>query len=142
MVPAGLTRLRRPVTFMLVGGMATLLYAALATLGTQLTALPSSLVSLLAYALAACCSYLAHRFFTFNVTGSHGDAPARFATLSLAGYGIAFAAPLILSDGLGWSPVWPIAVTCIAVPLFNAWALSRLVFRVPLLGAASSSGRS
>jgi putative flippase GtrA len=141
MARAGLQRLRRPLTLLAVGAMATLLYAALAVFGASQTHLPASLVSLMAYALAAGCSYLAHRFFTFNVTGSHGDAPARFATLSLAGYAIAFLAPLILTDMLGWPSPWPIAVTCIAVPLFNAWALSRLIFRLPLLGATTPSGQ-
>jgi putative flippase GtrA len=141
MARAGLQRLRRPLTLLAVGVMATLLYAALAAFGASQTRLQAALVSLMAYALAAGYSYLSHRFYTFNVTGSHGDAPARFATISLAGYAIAFLAPLILTDLLGWPPLWPIAVTCIAVPLFNAWALSRLVFRVPLFGAANPSGQ-
>ncbi len=141
MARANLQRLRRPLTLLAVGAMATLLYAVLAAFGASHTRLPAALVSLMAYVLAAGCSYVAHRVFTFNVTGNHGDAPARFATLSLAGYTIAFLAPLILTDMLGWPPIWPIAVTCIAVPLFNAWALSRLVFRAPLFGAATPSGQ-
>ncbi len=133
---ASLRRLRRPATLAVVGGLSTLLYAALAFLGTHLTPLPAAVASLMAYGSAAGLSYLAHRAFTFRLSGSHAGAPLRFAALSLAGYGIAFAAPLLLTDMAGYPPILPILVTCIAVPVFNAWALARLVFRAPLTSPA------
>jgi putative flippase GtrA len=123
------------LTLALVGLGATALYALLALIGAALTAMPAAAVSLLAYALAGAASYLAHRRLTFAVTGAHGDAPARFAALSLAGYGLAFALPALLTDLLGY-PAWlPILATCVLVPLINALALSRLVFRKPLFSS-------
>lgn len=130
---AAFGRLRRPATLVLVGGASTLAYAALAWLGMRWLALPAAIVSLIAYALAAAGSYFAHRRFTFAVSGGHGAAPARFAALSLAGYAIAFAAPLLLTDIMGHPPIWAILLTSLAVPVINAVALARLVFRAPLM---------
>lgn len=125
-------RLKRPLTLGLVGLGSTALYAALAFLGADAFGLPPAPVSLIAYMIAGFASYLAHRHFTFAVSGEHGAAPARFALLSLAGYAIAFLAPLVLSHGLGYPPLMPILITCVAVPVINALALSRLVFGKPL----------
>lgn len=129
-----LMRLRRLV---LVGAAATILYAALAWSGTVLLGLASPLASVLAYALAAAPSYFGHRLLTFQSTRPHREAAPRFAGLTILGYLIAFAAPAILTDVLGLNPSVAIIVVCVAVPAVNAVALSRLVFRAPLLGPRS-----
>jgi putative flippase GtrA len=125
--------LRRPFILGLVGLGATILYGVVATTLAFLTTWPASIASLVGYTVSGVLSYLAHRRLTFRVEGSHGDAPWRFAALSAAGYGLAFAAPFILTDWLGYPVIVPVLLTCIGVPVVNAFALSRLVFRRPLI---------
>lgn len=128
-----LGRWRRPLTLLAVGGGATIGYAALAFLGSALTPLPASIVSLLAYAAAGLFSYHAHRALTFSVEGSHGAAPLRFIALGAVGYGVAFGLPLLLTDAMGHPAGLAIGLTCIVAPLLNGWAMARFVFRSSLL---------
>jgi putative flippase GtrA len=130
---------RRLACLALVGGAATMLYALITLVGAALVAAPVALVSVFAYGIAAALSYAGHRLFTFGQRGPHGAAPLRFAGLSLAGYGIAFALPLLISDLGGVSPIVPVLLTSVVVPALNALALSRLVFRAPLIEAGSPS---
>jgi putative flippase GtrA len=112
----------------LVGGAATLAYMALAWSGTVLLSLPGSVASVLAYTLAALMSYAGHRRLTFRSSRPHREAAPRFIGVTALGYGIAFLLPLLLTDLIGAHPLIAIVLTCTAVPVLNALALSRLVF--------------
>jgi len=48
---------------------------------------------------------------------------------------VAFAFPSPVTSGLGFPSVISIALTCVVAPVLNAVALSRFVFRAPLLDA-------
>ena len=126
--------LARILRFCLVGGSTTLLYAALAWAGVSLADLPGWAASALAYTLAGVASYFGHRIVTFRSTRAHGRTFGRFIAVAIAGYGAAIAAPVLLGDVLGFGPLVGIAAACVAIPLANAFALSRFVFQTPLLG--------
>ena len=130
-----LGRWRRPLMLMVVGGAATLAYSSLAMLGTVITPWPTGVVSFLAYAIAGVLSYQGHRVLTFSITGGHGAAPVRFVALGALGSCVAFAVPALVTDGLGFPSIVSIALTCVVAPVLNAIALSRFVFRAPLLDA-------
>lgn len=125
--PAGWTRLPL-VRLVVVGGGCTALYLLLAWAGATLLGLPAGLASLAAYATAAGVSYAGHRVFTFRSGRPHRDAAWRFGLLAAAGYAVALAAPLALTDGLGAPPLASFLAVSVAVPVLNALALSRLVF--------------
>jgi putative flippase GtrA len=130
----GVHRLGRVRQLALVGATATILYAAFAWAGTALLGLASPLASVLAYALAAAPSYWGHRLLTFRSSRPHREAAPRFAGVSALGYGTALVVPLLLTEALGAHPLLAICLVCIAVPVLNAIALSRIVFAAPLLG--------
>ena len=117
-----------------VGLAATAMYAGLAWAGIMLFGLASSLASLAAYCIAAAFSYHGHRRLTFRSNRSHGEAVPLFAGVSAFGYVAALAVPALLTDALGLHPAFAIVVVCLCVPLVNVVALSRLVFRSPLIG--------
>lgn len=124
---SGLARLPL-VRLVAVGGACTALYVLLAFFGAELFGLPASLASLCAYATSAGVSYLGHRAFTFRSQRPHRDAAWRFGLLAAAGYAVALAAPLTLTDWLGAPPLASFLAVSVAVPALNALALSRLVF--------------
>lgn len=119
----------------LVGAAATILYAVSAWAGTVLLGLASPVASLAAYAIAAALSYCGHRYLTFRSSRPHSEAAPRFAGVSALGYLLAFIVPALLTGFAGAPPLVAIIVVCIAVPVFNAVALSRIVFAAPLLGS-------
>lgn len=121
----------RPFRFVLVGLAATLCYAVLAWTSTTRLGLPPPVASLASYAAAAVLSYLGHRHLTFRSRRPHGEAVPRFAGISVAGYGVAFLAPWLLTDRIGAHPGIAIAVTCAVVPVLTYVGLGRLVFRNP-----------
>jgi putative flippase GtrA len=113
---AGSSEPARISRFALVGVVSTLLYA---------------LGSLVAYVLAGVFSYTAHRSFTFRSDRSHREAAPRFIGLSLVGYGIATAAPLLLTDWAGLPNVFAVALTSLVVPALNFVLMRAMVFVRP-----------
>lgn len=111
-----------------VGGACTALYVLLAWIGAERLGMPASLASLAAYAASAGVSYAGHRAFTFRSRRPHRESAWRFGLLAAAGYGVALAAPLALTDWLGAPPLASFLAVSVAVPALNALALSRLVF--------------
>lgn len=124
----------------LIGGVATGLYAAMAWAGTTQLSLPAWLASVGAYMLASFFSYFGHRHLTFRSEIPHRKTVPPFTALVAFGYGIALAVPWLLTDRLGASPIAAIAVTSTIVPIVNAIALCRLVFRTKLLGTHTTKG--
>jgi putative flippase GtrA len=116
--------------FAAVGIAATLVYAALAlALASALGGVVSQpSLSLLAYILAACFSYCAHRAFTFASLGSHRFEVPRFASVTAMGAGISFLVPVLLGRWTDLPIAVPVAAVCVIVPLLNFVALDRWVF--------------
>ena len=111
-----------------VGAVCTGLYLAGAWTLSERLGLPAGLASLTAYMAAAVVSYFGHRTFTFRSSVPHARSAWRFGLLAVAGYVVALATPLILTDGLGAPAIASFLAVSIAVPAANAVALSRLVF--------------
>ena len=125
----GRALLARLLRFGAVGGIATLIYAAVAYSLTRFAGLGAVLASVAGYGVAGVWGYVGHRYFTFRSTDRHvADAP-RFIAAQLLGVGIAVAAPYLMTDLWHAPPLAPILVTCIAVPLLNFVILDLLVFR-------------
>ncbi|HYF55319.1 MAG TPA: GtrA family protein [Salinarimonas sp.] len=125
--------------FLVVGALSTLTYAMLAHLALAGLGWRADVASLAAYALAAAGSYAAHRTVTFRSRRPHRAAGWRFALVSVAGYGLAFAIPWLLTERLRWAPIAATGLVCVAIPMLNALALSRFVFEVRLLRRAAPS---
>lgn len=113
--------------FALVGIGATLLYASLALLFSQMALAPVE-ASLLAYAVATVFSYLGQKFVTFRSPGAHRSELPKFLVLTAIGFGVATAMPAVFSGLLGYPPYVPVVATCIVVPVINLFVLDRWVF--------------
>ena len=112
----------------LVGGIATLLYASLSMAGTAVAGLPLPLASPLSYGLASLWSYTGHRWLTFGDRRPAPRAALRFSLLTMAGYGAAAAIPAIVG-GIFEGPPWlSILAVCIGIPAANYLILSRHIF--------------
>ncbi len=126
----------------LVGGIATLLYACLSMAGTTIAGLPLLLVSPLSYGLASLWSYAGHRWLTFGDRQPAPRAALRFFCLTMAGYGAAAAIPAIIG-GLFEGPPWlSILIVCIGIPAVNYVVLSRHVFSEALRGSRHRVGHT
>jgi len=113
--------------FAMVGIGATLLYASLALLFSQMALAPIR-ASVLAYALATVFSYLGQKFLAFRSPGAHRSELPRFLVLTAIGFGVATAMPALFSGLLGFPAYVPVIATCIVVPLLNLFVLDRWVF--------------
>ncbi len=113
--------------FALVGLGATLLYASLALLFSQMALAPVQ-ASVLAYAVATVFSYLGQKFLAFRSPGAHRSELPKFLVLTAVGFGVATAMPAVFSGLLGFPPYVPVVATCIVVPLINLFVLDRWVF--------------
>jgi putative flippase GtrA len=118
----------RLLHFLLVGGIATLMYALVVTLANIWLPLPASANSLLAYGLSMCVSYAGHRIFTFRSQIAHSHTAPRFIMTGAVGYALAFLIPFGLTDTLGYSSHIATVMSCIAIPLVNYALLSLFVF--------------
>jgi putative flippase GtrA len=118
----------RLLRFLLVGGMATLSYALLVTLANLWLPLPAGVNSLIAYGLSMPVSYVGHRLFTFHSSHAHGHTAPRFILTSIAGYGLAFFIPFVMTDTLGLSSHLATLASCIVIPGANFILLSLFVF--------------
>ena len=116
--------------FALIGGAATLIYAACAAFFTtgRMPILPAAAGSFAAYAIAALFSYAGHKYFTFVSGGAHRVEAPRFLALTAAGLCFSWILPTILVDELGLPPLAPIVATCVVVPAANYFVLGRWVF--------------
>lgn len=128
-LPIALTERAQVARFLGVGIVATATYVVLAWLGAEMVALPAAAVSLGAYFVASAISYLGHRAITFRLARPHLEALPRFLGVTIAGNVLAFVIPMVLTDLLGLAIAISIAVTCVSVPVFTYFSLSRLVFR-------------
>ncbi|MCJ2130582.1 GtrA family protein [Methylobacterium sp. E-045] len=118
----------RLARMVLVGGIATLLYAGLSLAGTTIAGLPIVLASPLSYGLASLWSYAGHRWLTFGDRQPAPRAALRFCCLTIAGYAAAAAIPAIVG-GLFEGPPWlSILSVCIGIPAVNYVVLSRHIF--------------
>ena len=116
--------------FAAVGIAAALVYAVLAWLLTVVAGLPATVASFVAFGVAALCSYLGQRQMTFRSDRPHREAAPRFLGLTLVGYAIVIAAPLVFTDMLGADPLVAIVVASTLVPVVNYLGLERIVFAV------------
>lgn len=121
----------RLARLILVGGIATLLYAALSFAGTAALGLPLTHASPLAYGLASIWSYAGHRWLTFGDRRPAKRAALRFSVLTVAGYGAAAAIPALVDGLLGGPPWLAILAVCVAIPAANYAILSRHIFFAP-----------
>jgi putative flippase GtrA len=115
--------------FALVGLASTILYAAITWTVTRELGVPAAVASLFAYALSAMFSYMAHRTFTFRATGRHVESAPVFAGISIVGYLVSTAVPLVLTDMLGAPLGLTILITCLPVPILSYFAMGRFAFR-------------
>jgi len=113
--------------FALVGIGATLLYASLALLFSQMALAPIQ-ASVLAYAVATVFSYLGQKFLAFRSSGAHRSELPKFLVLTAIGFGVATAMPAVFSGLLGYPPYVPVVATCLVVPVINLFVLDRWVF--------------
>lgn len=127
--PSGLPALvARFGRFVLVGGTVTLIYAVLSLLFHAKFGLPPVSASFAANIIAAVFSYLGHRLYTFYSNRPHREAVASFAVLTLVGFGFSIFTPWVLTSTFGLPMIIPVAVTSIAVPMFNFLVMGKLVF--------------
>ncbi len=89
---------------------------------------PPAAASLFAYAVAATCSYLGHKFFTFMSGGSHAFEAPRFAVLTGFGLALSYLFPAIVSGQFGMPVAIAIFLTCVLIPVINYVVLGRWVF--------------
>lgn len=135
MTPKVAARAGRLFRFGLVGGAATLSYAALALL-LHWAGLSPAPTSVTAYLIAGGVSYLGHKHLTFRSDRPHVVAAPRF--LASLGLGAVAAGALseVLVEGLRLSVVASTLIVCIVAPLLSYGALSLFVFGGRLAGAA------
>lgn len=122
-------QVERLVTMAIVGGTATMGYAALTWLLAAKAGLPAAIASLASYACVSVLSYLGHRHLTFRSRRPHRDTAGSFAAVSMGGYVLALAIPGLLSGALGAPIEVSVLVTCLVVPVFSCLAMTRFVFR-------------
>ncbi|WP_245259382.1 GtrA family protein [Methylobacterium sp. 77] len=128
-----LTLPMRLARMIVVGGIATVLYAGLSLAGTTALGLPLTLASPLSYGLASIWSYAGHRWLTFGDRQPARRAALRFSALTIAGYGAAAILPAIVGGMFGGPPWHSILTVCVAVPAVNYVILSRHIFIAPAL---------
>lgn len=121
--------LERLVPMVLVGGTATIGYAALTWFLAEKAGLPAAIASLASYAFVSMLSYLGHSRLTFRSLRPYRDTAGSFAALSLGGYLMALAIPGLLSGVLGARIEVSVLVTCLVVPLMSCFVMTRFVFR-------------
>lgn len=120
-------RSREILRFAIVGGGSALLYIAL-TIGLARATDALAASSVVAYVISGAFSFVGHRSFTFVSRGPLIPEAARFALLNVAGLGAALAAPLIVTDWLGFPATYATALACLIVPPLNFLAMRGWVF--------------
>ena len=114
--------------FASVGLISTLLYFFLALAFDKSAALSATLASLLAYAIAALFSYVAHRNFTFDSAKPHSSAMPRFFVTTVCGAILALLLPLVLHEWLKLPAFAALLAVSVLVPLTNLVLLRLWVF--------------
>jgi len=123
--PAQVMRL---VKFLVVGGGSTLLYAAIANGLVYMGGLRAVQASVIAYLAGMVFSYFGHKHVTFHSNGSHGSELPRFIATNALGYAIAYFAPVVLTEHMGFAPAWAFLFVIVAVPVINFCLLTFFVF--------------
>jgi putative flippase GtrA len=118
----------RVLCFGLVGGTATAVYAVFTWVAVTLLGWPAPVGSLASYALAASLSYAGHRLVTFRDAAPSRRSGTRFTLIAALGYLAALVIPAFVTSLMGTPVEASILATCLAIPLMNYVALSRLVF--------------
>lgn len=119
---------RRLVSFAIVGGFTTLLYAGLAALFSLQWHWPAVLGSAVAYTICALVSYAGNRIVTFQSAAPVAAEASRFVLTSIFGYTLAALIPLVLTDIAKFDATISICAVCITIPAANYIILSRFVF--------------
>ncbi len=125
--------LPRPLRLVAVGVSATFAYSIFSLGLVWLAGFSAPLASLLGHSLAGIVSYYGHRIFTFEVTGEHNGAPARFIVLNVTSYLIACFSPWIAVEFFKLSSMTAIFITAIVIPTINVLLISKFVFHVPIM---------
>jgi putative flippase GtrA len=113
--------------FGVVGLVSTLIYAVIAVLGNNLTALPAEAVNSIAICISGLWSYIGHYHITFHSDAAHRSSFAKFFVLFALGYAVS-SGIVLLSDRLGWSRNLATAVIVITIPAINFVAMQLWVF--------------
>ncbi|MGB8843266.1 MAG: GtrA family protein [Aliidongia sp.] len=113
--------------FGVVGLVSTLIYAVIAAIGNNWTALPAEAVNSIAISISGLWSYIGHYRFTFRSDAAHGSSLARFFVLFALGYAVSSGIVLV-SDRLGWQRNLATAIIVIIIPVINFVAMQLWVF--------------
>ena len=127
---AGPSDSARILRFALIGGISTLLYAAVTLLLSSpgVAGLDATPASVAAYLIGAVFSYCGHRIVTFMSDGAVGFEIARFAAATVAGLALSTLLAAALTD-LAGLPVWiPVALASTLVPVMNFIIFRNYVF--------------
>jgi putative flippase GtrA len=120
----------RILRFAAIGGLSTLIYAALtlALSARHGPGVPATIASMAGYVAGAVFSYCGHRFVTFMSNGAVGFEVPRFAVATSFGFLLSLALAAVLTDIAGFSPSTPVALSSILVPALNFVILRNFVF--------------
>jgi putative flippase GtrA len=113
--------------FGVVGLISTLIYAVIAALGNNLTALPAEAVNSIAISISGLWSYVGHYHITFRSDAAHRSSLAKFFVLLALGYAVS-SCIVLLSDRLGWPRNLATAMIVITIPIINFVAMQLWVF--------------
>lgn len=121
---------RELVSFLLTGGLATLLQYVVLALGTDYLEWPASVASGTGYLSGAVLSYLSNYFFTFASDRPHVQAISRFLTMAAVGWCLTIVLMALLADIMGWNKwISQVLVTCFVLAwnflISRTWVFSR-----------------
>ncbi len=102
--------------FVVVGVAVTATHVAMSVLSIELLGLGVQAGTFLAFSCALALSYLLNRAWTYQVRGRHRRQLPRFAVVSLAGYGLNAAIMALVTELLGLSYLFGIAVVVMVLP--------------------------
>lgn len=118
-----------------VGISATLCYFLFANVLTLLPGITPPTASVAAYLVSAIVSYFGHKHLSFGSIRANAIAAPRFASVTVAGIGIAYLLPKI-AESLELPSLAAYAALCVVIPVVNFIVLSMWVFCNDACGTA------
>lgn len=102
--------------FVVVGVAATATHVAIVVLCIELLGLGVQTATFVAFTCALSLSYFLNRAWTYQTRGRHRRQLPRFAVVSLAGYGLNAAIMALVTELLGLSYLFGIAIVVMVLP--------------------------
>lgn len=123
-----LSRYRRPIVYLFVGGISGLIHLSVGFSAMHFGGITPSRASLIGFVVANPFSYFGHKLITFMVPGRDVFEAARFVVSALIGLALASAVPYALIAWLSVPRLAALATAVIVIPVVNYLAMRFWVF--------------